>query len=421
MNIPKIAVVGLGYVGLNLASEMIRSGFHVVGIDSNLEQISRIENLQVPHDIIENGAVQEMFSQGFKVSANMKLITNSTHVFICVPTPLGIHGEPDVSAIQSASALISEYLSTGTTVVLESTSFPGTTEDIVVRTLEGKGMKSEIDFFVVFSSERVDPGNKVQNIRNTPKVVAARSQRGMENALMVYSKIVEEVVPTFMVREAEMSKLIENTYRLINIAFINELARVASLLQIDLVEALRLSATKPFGYQAFWPGSGIGGHCIPVDPVFLQYFMSQNEVSLNSKILDTAIESNKANVLNIIERVLAELETHNPYIQGEPLIALGMTYKANSSDLRESPSLEIIKGLQKKGVNIRVYDPLVDVGNMSSIRIKDSEELFELLSKGSLALLLQPHDSMNIHHIREASRLILDTTHQLYGSNIKKI
>lgn len=416
-----IVILGLGYVGLNLAYEMVHAGFKVIGVDSNPEQIQKINNNDVPDDIICKENVQEMFKLGFIASNRIELISEAAYVFICVPTPLGDSGEPDLSAIRSASTSILRHLRLGCTVVLESTSFPGTTEDILVNILESNGLKSESQFYVVFSSERVDPGNKVQNIRNTPKVIAARSTIGMEKALKIYNKIVDEVVPTFKVREAEMSKLIENTYRLINIAFINELARIATSLDIDLMESLRLSATKPFGYQVFWPGAGIGGHCIPVDPVFLQYFINKNTTGDESSILNTAIQSNKKSIQKIVENVTDEIKTDEAYLQGQPLIILGITYKANSSDLRESPSVQIIHSLQNQGVNLRVYDPLADKEIMPNLRINSNLELLTYLSNGCLILLLQAHECMDIEFIRAKSRLILDTSHSLFGLNVKKV
>lgn len=409
-------VIGLGYVGLSLSRELADSGMLVTGIDSNPDVISKIMKLAVPEDIIDRESLQKLFSLGFTATNEFSEISKADYVFICVPTPLDESGFPDTSYIHAASVSISKYLTTGTTVVLESTSYPGTTEEIVLQTLRATGFTPEIDFYVGFSSERVDPGSSLITFRKTPKVVAAYSEAGMSKMLEVYSRFIDEVIPTFKVREAELSKLIENSYRLINIAFINELARMSESLKIDLHEALRLSATKPFGFQSFLPSSGIGGHCIPIDPVYLRNFLQRSGSEGVSRILDAAINVNQNTTKILVHKIMSHLDQANA--STNTTILLGMTYKKNSSDLRESPGVKIAKELDSRGVNFRYFDPLASSTLIPEKRITNNAELNSLISDGSTVVVLQTHDCLNLDAIIPSARLVLDTTHLLSGDNI---
>jgi nucleotide sugar dehydrogenase len=335
------------------------------------------------------------------------MLADAEVAVICVPTPLSISGEPDLSAVLAATGTIKEYLHPGMLVVLESTTYPGTTEG-VIRPLLEDDHKVGVDIFLAFSPERIDPGNPRFGMKNTPKVVGGCTSECTDRAVTFYSSFVDEVVRAAGPGEAEMAKLLENTYRHINIALVNEMARFCHELSIDLWDVIRCASTKPFGFQAFYPGPGVGGHCIPIDPNYLSYRV-QSELGYPFRFVELAEEINASMPGYVVDRARLMLEADDVQLDGASVLVLGVTYKPNIADQRESPADQVARELRRGGARVVFHDPFVESWVVDGQEVPAAEDLASSLAGADLSLLLQNHDTFDLGDIERRAQRLLDT------------
>ena len=415
-----VTVIGLGYVGLPLAQEACRSGMQVSGFDTDSTVVTRLNGGESHIDDVGTADLAEMLKADFFASDDPTCVGGSDVVVICVPTPLDEAGTPDLTAVVSASRLIADNLRSGALVVLESTTYPGTTEDVVKPILEaGSGLVAGVDFNLAYSPERIDPGNPTWGLRNTPKVVGGLSDRCKDRAVAFYEDIVDTVVPTVGLREAEFAKLLENTYRHINIALMNEMAVLCHELGIDLWAAIEAARTKPFGYEAFYPGPGIGGHCIPVDPNYLSWVV--RSVGYRFRFVELAEEVLERMPAYVAGRAQDALNAKRKSVNGSVILLLGVTYKANISDLRETPARPLIARLLTLGADVRFYDPFVDTLMVNGQELVAETDLALSAAAADLVILLQAHDEIVESSDLDNAALILDTRGVLVGSNVERL
>ncbi|GLY28470.1 nucleotide sugar dehydrogenase [Kineosporia sp. NBRC 101731] len=430
-----LVVVGLGYVGLPLAQEACRSGLQVAGLDLDITVVDALNAGHSHVDDLSAADLAAMREAGFAAHTDASIVADARTVVICVPTPLAQDGGPDLSMVLAAAASVAAFAQPDTLVVLESTTYPGTTDELLRPMLEEGGLRVGRDIFLAFSPERIDPGNARWHFRNTPKVVGGLTPACTERAAAFYRKIVDEVVTARGAREAEMSKLLENTYRHVNIAMVNEMARFCHELGIDLWDVIRCAATKPFGFHAFYPGPGVGGHCIPIDPNYLSYRV-QAALGYPFRFVELAQEINNAMPTYVVQRVQDSLNDVAKPLRGSKVLLLGVTYKADISDQRESPALPIAIRLRSAGAEVVFHDPFVtswelgghrdapsgdEVGHdfapdgetigsgASGGALQRVPELAGALAGADIAVLLQRHSSYDLDEIARLAPLVLDT------------
>ena len=361
----KIAIVGLGYVGLPLSLQFARSGVSVLGLDIDA---AKVESLNAGRSFIkhiESSTVQEMLrAERFSATTDFRRIAEVEAVIICVPTPLNKNREPDISYITETGKAIAPHMPKGVLVVLESTTYPGTTDEDLKEVLEkGSGLKAGVDFHLAFSPEREDPANPDSKVANIPKVVGGYTAGCLEKAVALYSKAIKTIVPVSSCRVAEATKILENTFRGINIALVNELKMVYAAMDIDIWEVINAAKTKPFGFMPFYPGPGLGGHCIPIDPFYLTW--KAREYGQNTRFIELAGEINTAMPQYVIARVMEALNDRKKALKGSKVLVVGLAYKPNVDDERESPSYVLMELLQKRGAEVAYYDPYVPVIRMT--------------------------------------------------------
>lgn len=410
----RLGVIGLGYVGLPLCMEMAEAGFSVVGIDADPRKIVEIKAKRSYIGDVPTAVLDKIVSSGkFDATTDPAALASCDAVSICVPTPLSKTKDPDVSYILDAVKGIKQHLRRGQLIVLESTTYPGTTDELIRAELESDDMRVGRDFFLAFSPERIDPGNRTHGTRNTPKVVGGITPRCTELAVLLYSQFIERVVPVSSARTAEMVKLLENTFRSVNIALVNELASMCDVLGIDAYEVIDAAATKPFGFLPFYPGPGLGGHCIPIDPHYLAWKLKAHDFT--ARFIGLAAEVNQRMPELVVEKVSAGLNHQGKPVKGSRIIALGVAYKRDVSDMRESPALSVIKLLQDRGGRVTYHDPHVpemtmEHGSMASVPLTD-----EALRLADCVVVLTDHSSFDIPHIVANSRLVVDTRNVTRG------
>jgi len=415
-----LTVVGLGYVGLPLAYEASRSGMRVFGFDTDPSVVERLSKGESHIDDIDSDQLSLMINAGFSPTVEPDCISDSEVVLICVPTPLDDDGTPDIGHIEAAAQVISQHLRPGSLVVLESTTYPGTTEDIVRPILEsGSGLTAGTDFCLSYSPERIDPGNAEWGLRNTPKVVGGLTPACTERAVRFYTQIVDTVVPTVGLREAEFAKLLENTYRHVNIALMNEMAVFCHELGIDLWEAIEAAKSKPFGYEAFYPGPGVGGHCIPIDPNYLSWLV--RSVGYRFRFVELAEEISDRMPAYVAKRVQDALNLARKSVNGSVVLLLGVTYKANVRDQRETPARPLAALLRKMGAEVRFFDPFVDVFMVNGEELTGESNLGEAIAAADLVVLLQAHDEILESEILGTAEHVLDTRGVLTGGNVERL
>ena len=352
------AVIGLGYVGLPLAMEIAAAGFKVIGIDLDATKIAALKQgksyiLDVPEKLIAD----TIHTGQFTPTSDFSALSRADTVSICVPTPLSKSRDPDISFILSATEEIRKYLHEDQLIVLESTTYPGTTDELIVPELESSGLKVGSDFYVAFSPERIDPGNATFNTHNTPKIVGGITSQCTEIARLFYSQFIERVIPVTSTKCAEMVKLLENTFRSVNIGMVNELALMCDLLGVDVYEVIDAAATKPFGFSPFYPGPGLGGHCIPIDPHYLAWKLKA--LNFQARFIGLAAEINGMMPSVVATLVADGLNRASKSIRGSKIMILGVAYKKDVSDCRESPALDVMRLLKDKGALLSYNDPLV--------------------------------------------------------------
>ncbi len=402
------AVIGLGYVGLPLAMEIAAAGFDVIGIDLDGKKIAALEQgksyiLDVPEQLIADTVRSGKFTPTSDFSALAKADT----VSICVPTPLSKSRDPDISFILSATQEIRNYLHRGELVVLESTTYPGTTDELIVPELEVSGLRVGSDFCVAFSPERIDPGNASFNTHNTPKIVGGITAQCTEIARLFYSQFIERVIPVSSTKCAEMVKLLENTFRSVNIGMVNELALMCDLLGVDVYEVIDAAATKPFGFSPFYPGPGLGGHCIPIDPHYLAWKLKA--LNFQARFIGLAAEINGMMPSVVTGLVADGLNRASKSIRGSKIVILGVAYKKDVSDCRESPALDVMRLLQEKGAILSYNDPLVPNLRMGESTLKSIDVSPANIAAHDCVIILTDHSAYNFYEIVQAAELVIDT------------
>jgi UDP-N-acetyl-D-glucosamine dehydrogenase len=403
-----VGVVGLGYVGLPLIVAFGQRGFRCIGIELDRRKCELLTAGRSYIPDVPSEAVQELVGSGrLRVSDDYSALCGADAIIICVPTPVYRDKRPDLRDVVRAGEAIGQVLGPGQLVVLESTCYPGTTEDLLRPVLERESdLRSGDDFWLAFSPERIDPGNQDFGLSNTPKVVGGIDTDSAKLAAALYAHIVPEVVTVSSTREAEMSKLIENTFRHVNIALANELAQVAEGLGIDFWEAIRAASSKPFGFMPFYPGPGVGGHCIPVDPHYLAW--KAREHDMPCRLIDTAEYINAAMPRRVVERVVEEVNNRGLTIKGARILLLGMSYKRGIGDVRESPAVRIAELLEGRGAKVSYHDPHVPTAQWNGHAAASSPLTEEMLSSQACVLLLTDH-GYDLEMILRHSRLLIDT------------
>ncbi len=399
------AVVGLGYVGLPLLVGVHGSGFRVIGVDADQRKIDGLRSRRSHIGDIADSAIEAMHRVHF--SSNPAPLADADVIVLCLPTPLA-DGSPDLTMVLTAAEDVARYLKPGALVVLESTTYPGTTEEFLRPILESTGLRAGRDFALGYSPERIDPGNREHRLDTTPKIVAGLTDRCRDLVVSFYSAFVHTVVTTSSPREAEMAKLIENTYRQVNIALVNELAVLARDLGVDIWESLHAAATKPFGYQPFWPGPGVGGHCISIDPTYLSWRAGQ-QLGHRVEFIEHANEVNNRMPEYVVTRVGEALNDAGKPIKGSKVLGVGVAFKPGVDDLRESPSLMVLERLASRGAEVSYHDTFVpgcEIGGeqRSSVPLDAAT-----IGNQDIVVLLTPHADLDVHALVNSAAMVFDT------------
>ncbi|HXP53625.1 MAG TPA: nucleotide sugar dehydrogenase [Streptosporangiaceae bacterium] len=407
-----LLVIGLGYVGLPLVREATNVGLSVVGYDIGQGVVDLLNSGHSHVDDISDADVQAMVAAGFRATTQESEIGEPDTVVICVPTPLSEADGPDLTAVRAASESAGRLLRKGMLVVLESTTYPGTTDELVRPILEkASGLNAEVDFHLAFSPERIDPGNPVYGLRNTPKVVGGLTPDATAAASRFYGKVCDQVVEARGPREAEMAKLLENTYRHVNIALVNEMAVFCHELGIDLWDSIRCASTKPFGFQAFYPGPGVGGHCIPIDPNYLSYKV--RTLGYPFRFVELAQEINSRMPGYVVDRAAELLNRHAKPLNGANVLLLGVTYKADIADQRESPARPIARRLLARGAVLSYHDPHVPDWAIDGRDVRRVTDLDTDIVTADVVILLQDHSEYDLPQLAASAKLFLDTRGKL--------
>ncbi len=410
----KVGVIGLGYVGLPLAVSFAKKGFSVTGIDISRGKIKKLtEGRSYILDVVSSDLKAVTARKFFKATDDYKSVASLDAVIICVPTPLSKTKEPDISFVIEATQRIAGHLKKGQLIVLESTTYPGTTEEVMLPILRKSGLLPEKDFFLAFSPERVDPGNKAYDIVSIPKVVGGAGRNSTKAASFLYGAIMKNVVPVSSARTAEMVKLLENTFRSVNIGLINEIAVMCHRLGVDIWEVIEAAKTKPFGFMPFYPGPGIGGHCLPIDPLYLSWKSRLH--GFEAKMIELASTINESMPEYVVERVTALLNKKQVPLKKAPVLVLGVSYKKNIDDLRESPALEVLRHLVEKGSKIAYSDPWIPSVEIGEIHLKSQKLTPGFVRKQACVVVLTDHAAFDNKMIVRNARLILDTRNAMRG------
>jgi len=402
---PKVLVIGLGYVGIPLMEALLESDkFSVSGFDISSDVIANLSQNSGEYKGVD---LKNFHSYSFSLFSDSSKLGIYDIFIICVPTPL-LNGGPDLSMVSQAGELIANIIKKGSLVILESTSYPGTTEDVLLPVIEKSKLKAGVDFFLAFGSERIDPGNKIFGIKNTPKVVGGIEKNSTNKAVEFYSSFIDQVVAAKGTREAELSKLLENTYRIVNIALVNELSMVCNELGIDIWDTIKCASTKPFGFQPFFPGPGVGGHCIPIDPIYLSKFVFEN-LNKNFELINLSQKINSNMPVYVVNRSIELLKKLNKDSINSNVLIIGAGYKADISDTRESPIIKVIEGFVENKINFVIHDSHINEINVISKIFKIENKLPNNLSSFDLILILQHSSDLDTQKLVSSGVQILDT------------
>ena len=415
-----LGVVGLGYVGLPLAVEFARAGFRVTGFDVVALVVEELNRGRSHVKDVSSEALQEVLASGcFRATTDFSQLSGVDSVNICVPTPLGKTRDPDVSYIVSAVEEIAKHLHRDMLVVLDSTTYPGTTEELILPMLEATGFKVGVDFFLAFSPERVDPGNPVYTTKNIPKVVGGVTPVCTGIAGTLYRATLETVVPVSSTRVAEMVKLLENTFRSVNIGLVNELALMCDSIGMDVWEVIDAAATKPFGFMPFYPGPGLGGHCIPIDPFYLAW--KARQVGFEARFIELAGFVNSFMPTHVTNKIIRALNERGKAVKGAKILVLGVAYKGEVEDVRESPSLAVIELLQDLKGEVSYHDPYVRDLEKEGLALRSVPLTRETVAASDLVVVLTAHKSVNYDMVLAHAPVILDTRNVLKGKDSPRI
>lgn len=403
-----VAVIGQGYVGLPLARESSRAGFEVYGIDVNPAVVSQLNAGHSHVDDVSDDDIATMIGSGYQATTDFGVVDKSDTVVICVPTPLAAGGEPDLGPLTGALGQVAEHMHPGLLVVIESTTYPGTTDEVAVPILERSGLSAGYDFYLAFSPERIDPGNPSFGLSNTPKIVGGFNLESGDRAADFYGAFVHRVVRAKGTREAEMAKLLENTYRHVNIALMNEMARFCRDLNVDLWDVIDAASTKPFGFQPFRPGPGVGGHCIPVDPNYLSHNV-RTRLGYPFRLVELAQEINGSMPTYVASRVQDVLNTDGLAVKNARVLLLGVTYKPNVADTRETPAEPLAKILLQRGAALSFHDPYVDHWKVNGVTLDCVDDLDAAIQDSDICILLQSHLEYDVGWLEAKAPRLFDT------------
>ena len=412
-----LGVIGLGYVGLPLVVESCNSGLKVFGYDNNSDKVKKLQNGTSPIEDISDQMLKKALQKDLTISDSPEALKDCEYIVISVPTPLTDY-QPDLSYVKAAARTIAENISKDQVIILESTTYPGTTIEVLIPEIESiSELKAGKDFHVGYSPERIDPGNETWNFKNTPKVISGIDDNSTKKIKNFYEKIIDEVVEVSGTKEAEMVKLLENTYRHVNIAFINELAILCNMLDIDIWEVVEAAKTKPFGFESFRPGPGVGGHCIPIDPNYLSF--KTRQIGKPVRFVELAQEINNTMPSYIVSRILEKMNSLQKPMKNSNILILGVAYKKDISDTRESPSIDIIENLVSKGVNVSFYDPYVESLDLN-VSVNKEQDISNF-DNYDLILFHTSHSEFSKINFQEMDVPIFDATGTDYLSNSERI
>ncbi|MGI9070196.1 MAG: nucleotide sugar dehydrogenase [Bryobacteraceae bacterium] len=415
----RVGVLGLGYVGLPLALEFARAGFEVIGIDVQQDKVDQFNRGQSYVKDVEDSVFAPLVKSGkLRATSDYSVIEELDTIDICVPTPLRKTKDPDMSYVVAATDAIAAHLHPGLLVMLESTTYPGTTDELLLPKLEATGLKVGCDFFLCFSPERVDPGNPNFHTRNIPKVVGGITPTCTEMGALFYKQALETVVPVSSTRVAEMVKLLENTFRMINIGLANELALMCDRMNIDVWEIIDAAATKPFGFMPFYPGPGLGGHCIPIDPFYLSW--KSKQAGIEARFIELAGYINGRMPEFVVEKIQGALNDVSKPIRGSRIHVLGVAYKRDIEDVRESPALDVIQLLLRRGASVTFSDPYVPAIHVDGTSFH-SQETIAGIEAADCVVVITNHTEFDYAAILDRSKLIVDTRNALKGHRSNKI
>lgn len=400
-----VAVIGLGYVGLPLAVRFAEAGYRVTGIDLDARKVNAINRGHSYIEDVPSSALQAV--SHFKATTDFAALAAVDGISICVPTPLNKTGDPDMSYIAAATDAVAAHLHRGLAVVLESTTYPGTTTELVLPRLEAGGLRAGVDFFLAFSPERVDPGRTDWTTRNTPKVIGGVTEACLRVVTAFYAAAIETLVPVSSPEAAEMVKLYENTFRSVNIGLANELQLMCDKLGLDAWEVLNAAATKPFGFMKFTPGPGLGGHCIPIDPLYLSWKL--RTLQYNARFIELASEINTEMPRYWVQKVQDTLNAATMAVKGSRVLVLGVAYKKDVNDIRESPALDIIHLLEEKGAHVEYHDPHVPSFVHEGVEMESVAGLDEALRRADCVIIVTDHSAYAWQQVQAASQRIVDT------------
>ena len=414
----RAAVIGLGYVGLPLAVELADSGFCVIGIDNDAERVKRISAGHPDITDVEAETLGSLLEANrLTATSDASALGDCDTVSLCVPTPLRKTRDPDLSHILDATERLAEQLHPGMLIILESTTYPGTTEEVIRPRLEKSGLRAGSDFFLCFSPERVDPGNRSYKTRNIPKVIGGVTPACTEMGSLLYSQVMEEVVPVSSTRVAEMVKLLENTFRMINIGLANEMALLCDRMKIDVWEVIDAAATKPFGFMPFYPGPGLGGHCIPVDPHYLSW--KTRQAGHEARFIDLAAQINGFMPQFVVDKIQAALNDRGKPVRGSRIHVIGVAYKPDVADVRESPALDILALLAERGALLSYTDPLVAQVHLDSLQLASQPQ--QAAAQADCVVIVTDHSAVDYDKLVEDACLIVDTRNRLKSLPDQKI
>jgi nucleotide sugar dehydrogenase len=412
-----LLVIGQGYVGLPLALAAVDAGFNVVGFDTDEDRIKHLSaGTSYVEDVSDEALAGALATGRYRPTTEETLCAGFDVAVIDVPTPLR-DGQPHLVHVEAAAAMVAHHLRPGATVILESTTYPGTTEELVRPILEeGSGLLAGEDFFLGYSPERIDPGNVTWDLRSTPKVVSGVDARSLAAVSAFYGRIVDTTVPVSGTREAELTKLLENTFRHVNVALVNELAMFAGELGIDIWESIDAASTKPFGYMRFTPGPGVGGHCLPVDPSYLSWKVRRS-LGRSFRFVELANDVNAHMPDYVVGRLVAAFNRQGRAVRGSRVLILGLAYKKNTGDAREAPGTVIVELLTSLGADVRVADPhLANLDGTAVVELNEGE-----LTAADAVIIVTDHDAFDYDLVRRCARFVLDTRNRLDGPNIERL
>ena len=405
-------IVGLGYVGLPLVMEFVRAGYHVIGFDVSQKVVDALNAGRSHIKDVPASAVAEAVKSGkFVATTDLTRLREPDAISICVPTPLSKTKDPDVSYVLAASEAVKQALRRGQLVILESTTYPGTTRELMLPALEGTGLKVGEDFFLAFSPERVDPGNAKWNTRNTPKVVGGITPACLQVAAALYQPAIEHLVPVSSTEAAELVKILENTFRSVNIGLVNEMAIVCDKLGVDVWEVIEAAATKPFGFMKFTPGPGVGGHCIPLDPHYLAWKM--RTLNYKTRFIELAGELNAAMPEYWIGKLAERLNDEGKAVRGSTVLVLGVAYKKDIDDIRESPALDVMRLLHQRGATLRYHDPFVATVKEDGLDLASVPLTAATIESVDCVIVVTDHSSVDYGLVARHAHAVVDTRHVL--------